>query len=81
MSQKIHYQTLLDQCIAFHGHLCMGQVLGVRIAVKGMDLAAPTHPSDLIVAVEVDRCLADAVLTVTGTRLGRRTQELSHGIL
>jgi formylmethanofuran dehydrogenase subunit E len=51
----------------------MGQVMGVRLAAKGLGFAAPDSPKDLIVAVEVDRCLADAVLTVTGTRLGRRS--------
>lgn len=70
------YEALLEECIAFHGHLCMGQVLGVRVAAKGLELAAPDSPKDLIVAVEVDRCLADAVLTVTGTRLGRRSLKL-----
>lgn len=80
MGRDIDYQKLLGECISFHGHLCMGQVLGVRIAVKGLELAAAKDPRDLIVAVEVDRCLADAVLTVTGTRLGRRTLKVySYG--
>jgi formylmethanofuran dehydrogenase subunit E len=70
------YQKLLDKCIAFHGHLCMGQVLGVRVAIKGMELALPLTPRDIIVAVENERCLADAILTVSGTRLGRRTLKL-----
>lgn len=65
--------ALLEKCIAFHGHLCMGQVLGVKIAVKGLELANPEGPKDLIVIVENDRCIADAIQTVTGTRLGRRS--------
>lgn len=73
MDRATHLEAMLEKCIAFHGHLCMGQVLGVRIALKGMELAAPVQPRDLIAAVEIDRCLADAVLTVTDTRLGRRT--------
>ena len=40
MGRDTDYQKLLDECIGFHGHLCMGQVLGVRIAVKGLELAA-----------------------------------------
>jgi len=76
MDKNTHYNDLLEKCIAFHGHLCMGQVLGVRVALKGMELAAPDCPRDLIVAVEVDRCLADAVLMVTGARIGRRTLKL-----
>lgn len=76
MAQISDYVTLLDECVAFHGHLCMGQVLGVRVAAKGLELVAPGSPRDLIVVVEVDRCLADAVLTVTGTRIGRRSLKL-----
>ena len=66
----------LDQCVAYHGHLCMGQVLGVKLAVKGLALAAPATPRDLIVVVENDRCIADAIQTITGTRMGRRTFKL-----
>jgi formylmethanofuran dehydrogenase subunit E len=70
------FNELLDKCVAFHGHICMGQVLGVRVAAKGMELAAPATARDIIVAVENERCLADAVLTVSGTRIGRRTLKL-----
>jgi formylmethanofuran dehydrogenase subunit E len=68
--------ALLDRCVAYHGHLCMGQVLGVKLAVKGLALAAPATPRDLIVVVENDRCIADAIQTITGTRMGRRTFKL-----
>ena len=54
----------------------MGQVLGVRLAVKGLSLATPSTYKDLIVVVENDRCIADAIQTVTGTRLGRRSFKL-----
>lgn len=67
------WNALLDRCVAYHGHLCMGQVLGLRVAVKGMELAASQTPKELIVAVENDRCVADAIVTVTGMRLGKRT--------
>jgi len=67
---------LLDKCVAFHGHICMGQVLGVMVGAKGMELAGPKTPRYIIVAVENERCLADAVLTVSGTRIGRRTLKL-----
>ena len=62
----------LQRCIDYHGHFCAGQSLGVRLAKKGLELAAPEDPKDLIVFVENDRCIADAVLIATGTRLGRR---------
>lgn len=62
----------LQRCIDYHGHFCAGQSLGVRIAKKGLELAAPEELKDLIVFIENDRCIADAVLMATGTRLGRR---------
>jgi formylmethanofuran dehydrogenase subunit E len=44
--------------------------------VKGLELAACESPRDLIVVVENDRCIADAIQVVTGTRIGRRTMKL-----
>jgi formylmethanofuran dehydrogenase subunit E len=69
---------LLDRCELAHGHVCPGQLLGVRMALLGCDAVGITDPlgSDrkrLIVWVEIDRCMADAVGAVTGTRLGRRS--------
>lgn len=65
-------QDVLRRCVEYHGHHCMGQSLGVRVAKKGLELVSPEDPKDLIVFVENDRCIADAVLMATGTRLGRR---------
>ncbi len=65
--------VLLDKCVEFHGHLCMGQILGVKIGVKGLELSAPESNKDLIVFVENDRCIADAIMMVSNTRLGRRS--------
>jgi len=67
---------LLDRCVAYHGHLCMGQTLGVRLALKGMELIATSNPKQMIVIIENDRCIADAIQIVTGTRIGRRSAKL-----
>lgn len=75
MSQA-NLDDLLDRCIDFHGHLCMGQILGVRLAVKGLELIGPVDRKQLIVFMENDRCIADAIQIVTGTRLGRRSAKL-----
>lgn len=59
-----------------HGHMCPGQILGVRMAMLGCRLIGIDEPKQskrLIVFVEIDRCAADAVNTVTGCRLGKRT--------
>jgi formylmethanofuran dehydrogenase subunit E len=59
-----------------HGHMCPGQVLGVRMAMLGcrlIEIEEPKAGKRLIVFVEIDRCAADAINTVTGCRLGKRT--------
>jgi formylmethanofuran dehydrogenase subunit E len=59
-----------------HGHMCPGQALGVRMAMLGCRLVGieePERSRRLIVFVEIDRCAADAINTVTGCRLGKRT--------
>jgi formylmethanofuran dehydrogenase subunit E len=67
---------LLDRCVSYHGHLCMGQTLGVRLALKGMELVSTRDPKQMIVFIENDRCIADAIQIVTGTRIGRRSAKL-----
>jgi len=71
-------EELLDQAEHSHGHMCAGQVLGVRMAMLGCQAVGVEDPrgadrKNLIVFVEIDRCAADAVNTVTGCRLGKRT--------
>jgi formylmethanofuran dehydrogenase subunit E len=60
-----------------HGHMCPGQVLGVRLAMLGLKKLGMEEPEKfakrLITFVEVDRCATDAVALVTGCRLGKRT--------
>ncbi len=69
---------LLKECEALHGHMCPGQLLGARMAALGSTLVGVVDPRGadrkrLIVWVEIDRCVADAVAAVTGVRLGKRT--------
>lgn len=69
---------LLEECGRLHGHLCAGQLLGVRMALLGCRLIGLEDPrgaerKKLIVWVEIDRCMADAVGAVTGVRLGKRS--------
>lgn len=69
-------QELVEEAGAAHGHLCAGQVLGVRMAMLGcreLGIEDPRGEGRLIVFVETDRCAADAIQTVTGCRLGRRS--------
>jgi formylmethanofuran dehydrogenase subunit E len=69
---------LIEECGRLHGHLCPGQVLGVRMAVHGCRLCGIEDPrglerKKLLVWVEIDRCVTDAVSAVTGVRLGKRS--------
>lgn len=69
---------LLEECKTLHGHLCPGQVLGARMALLGCNLIGVHDPrgadrKKLIVWVEIDRCMTDAIGAATGVRLGRRS--------
>ena len=60
-----------------HGHLCAGQVLGVRLAMLGLAKLGIEDPRGkdrkrLVTFVEIDRCATDAIGVVTGCRLGKR---------
>ena len=60
-----------------HGHLCAGQILGVRMAMLGLQQLGIEDPHGkerkrLVTYVEIDRCATDAVAVVTGCRLGKR---------
>ncbi|GEM_PF-298210 len=71
-----HLRGWLEKAAASHGHLCAGQVLGVRMALKGCEVLGiplPDSQKRLLLFVEIDRCAADALATVTGCTLGKRT--------
>jgi len=59
-----------------HGHICAGQVLGVRLAMCGLrELGIEDPVKDrkrLVTYVEIDRCVTDAVALVANCRLGKR---------
>ncbi|MGA7155922.1 MAG: FmdE family protein [Acidobacteriaceae bacterium] len=78
--------TLLHEAEIAHGHLCAGQILGVRMAMLalaqlGIDDPRPRTLPDgtlnpdrkrLVTFIEIDRCATDAIAVVTGCRLGKR---------
>ena len=83
-----NFESLLKSSAAAHGHLCPGQVVGVRMAMLGCRLIGLDEPTrreqikKLIVYVEMDRCTADAVAHVTGVKLGRRSLKfMDYGIM
>ena len=66
----------LDLAAQAHGHLCAGQVLGVRLAMLGLRELGIDDPvaerKRLVTYVEIDRCVTDAVAVVANCRLGKR---------
>src|SRR5215470_11444866 len=71
------FEDYLRDAEQAHGHLCAGQVLGVRMAMLGLVKLGIDDPHGkdrkrLVTFVEIDRCATDAVMVVTGCRLGKR---------
>jgi formylmethanofuran dehydrogenase subunit E len=75
------FDALLREAEAAHGHLCAGQILGVRLAMLGCErlgiddpkgLVNPKDRKRLVTFIEIDRCATDAIAVVTGCRLGKR---------
>jgi len=75
-----NFARLLLESVKIHGHLCPGQVLGVKMSILGLSKIEIEDPKGkdrkgLIVFVEMDRCATDAVQSVTGCSLGHRTMK------
>ena len=75
------FDALLHEAEVAHGHLCAGQILGVRLAMFGCErlgiddpkgLVNPKDRKRLVTFIEIDRCATDAIAVVTGCRLGKR---------
>src|SRR5271163_2450665 len=71
------FDALLREAETAHGHLCAGQILGVRLAMLGCERLGIKEPKGddrkrLVTFIESDRCATDAIAVVTGCRLGKR---------
>jgi formylmethanofuran dehydrogenase subunit E len=75
--------SLLHDAELAHGHLCAGQILGVRMAMlalrllhlpdpRGADAESRAARKRIVTFVEIDRCATDAIAVVTACRLGKR---------
>jgi len=83
-------EELLREAEVAHGHLCAGQVLGVRMAMLALRRLGIEDPrvrvladgslnperKRLVTFVEIDRCATDAIGVVTGCRVGKRALKL-----
>ena len=94
MSYELDTNSTLDELLLeaerAHGHLCAGQILGVRMAMLALRRLGIREPRKKVlgngelnpdrkrpvVFVEIDRCATDAIGVVTGARVGKRALKL-----
>ncbi len=72
---NLDFSSLLEESVRIHGHLCPGQVLGVRMAMAGLNAVGIHDPKGadrkhIMVFVEMDRCATDAIQSVTAAVSG-----------
>ena len=81
------FDNLLEISTKIHGHICAGQVIGVRMSMLGLERISIADPKGedrkkLYVLVEIDRCATDAIQSVTGCSLGKRSMRwMDFGIM
>jgi formylmethanofuran dehydrogenase subunit E len=81
------FDELLAVSTKIHGHICAGQVIGVRMSILGLERIGIDDPKGadrkkLYVLVEIDRCATDAIQSVTGCSLGKRSMRwMDFGIM
>jgi len=81
------FDNLLEISTKIHGHICAGQVIGVRMSMLGLERISNSAPKGedrkkLYVLVEIDRCATDAIQSVTGCSLGKRSMRwMDFGIM
>lgn len=65
--------VLIEQSIAFHGHLCPGLSLGIKMAMRAMELLGVERARDeeLLAVVEMDNCAVDGIQYITGCTFGK----------
>ena len=90
IANRAELDELLGEAERAHGHLCAGQILGVRMAMLALDRLGIREPRRKLLAngepnpdrkrpvvfVEIDRCATDAIGVVTGARVGKRALKL-----
>jgi formylmethanofuran dehydrogenase subunit E len=81
------FDQLLEESTKIHGHICAGQVIGVRMSMAALERIGIRDPKGadrkkLYILVEIDRCATDAIQSVTGCSLGKRSLRwLDFGVM
>jgi formylmethanofuran dehydrogenase subunit E len=63
----------IDRVIDFHGHVCPGLAIGIRVSELAGEQLGPPESTDLVAVVETDMCGVDAVQFLTGCTFGKGT--------
>ena len=75
------YLEQLEKAREFHGEVCGGIAIGTKLAMYGlklMNMELNTRHKNLIVILEIDRCMADAIQAVTHATMGKRTLKQTY---
>lgn len=70
-----NYKFLLEKAIQLHGEFCPGIVIGTKMCMAAMEKLGMNpleRNENLLVYVEIDRCISDAIIAITGCSLGNR---------
>ncbi len=69
----VDFLNLYQEAVKFHGHICPGLLIGVRMGVAAMNILGIDRASDeeLYAIVENDSCAVDGLQSVTGATFGK----------
>ncbi|MCC6444260.1 MAG: formylmethanofuran dehydrogenase subunit E family protein [Armatimonadetes bacterium] len=76
------FRHFIKEAIDFHGDLCRGQMIGVRMslaALKALGIHSRRGMWGLVAFAECEGCLVDALQVVTNCRVGRGTLKVIPG--
>ncbi|MFQ5455535.1 MAG: FmdE family protein [Nitrospirota bacterium] len=79
--EEANIEHALKKAVSYHGHLCPGTVIGVRMSLIGLEMIGITDPKgsqrkDIVTFAENDRCTVDAIQSVTGCKVSARALKL-----
>jgi formylmethanofuran dehydrogenase subunit E len=62
----------VSQVQAFHGHLCPGLAMGIRVAEKALqEMGERPGDEEVVAVVETNNCAVDAIQYITGCTFGK----------
>jgi len=62
----------ISQVQAFHGHMCPGLAIGIRVAEKALqEMGERPGDEEVVAIIETNNCAVDAVQFITGCTFGK----------